>query len=80
MLTKVFSTFHSICNEDIEFIIPMKYLNSVDINTKLTSESINHEHESAFIEEIYNLSDFSILVNFSFFLKNIDQYTSIHYI
>ena len=73
----IFSTQLSKCNDELELIIPMSYLNSVNINKEVES-SIDNIFWSEFIKKIWNAPKISWELNFSDFLKNINQICSLH--
>ena len=79
--TKIFETDHSDNisenSNNWEFIVSMKYLDSVNIDDSQASEIINSENWSLFINEIIRVNTFTLSIELSNLIKNLDQYTTL---
>ena len=65
-------------NHELEFIIPMKYLNSANPHQNQAINLNDSSYGEIFIEEMRKALNLSYSVHFSNFLVNIDKYMSIH--
>ena len=79
--TKLFesdnSAYISENSNNWEFIVSMKYLDSVNIYDSQASEIINSENGSLFINEIIRANTFTLSIELSNLIKNFDQYTTL---
>ena len=65
-------------HEGWEFIIPIQYLNSVEVDESQAQVLLSNENWENIIKEISIAKKFSWTLKFANFLSNIDQYISIH--
>ena len=80
ILEDMFATHLSKFNEELEFIIPIKTLYSVDINDYQSWKIINSEENCKFIREIWNTHKISCKIDFTYFLENIDKFRDLQFI
>ena len=77
LFKNIFSTQLSKSNDEQELIIPMSYLNSVNINDDAESDN-NNIFNKEFIKKIWNSPKITYEIHFSKFLRNINQFCSLH--
>ena len=63
-----------------EFIVPIQYLNNVQIPKDNELDFITHENGEEFLREVNNAINFTVSINFSNYLEYIDECTSLHWI
>ena len=73
----IFSTQLSKSNDEQELIIPMSYLNSVNINDDAESDN-NNIFNKEFIKKIWNSPKITYEIHFSKILSDIYQFCSLH--
>ena len=70
--------YETIINDNAyEFVIPMGYLESVDISEEQIKEIMKHDDKIAFIKELFEVPKFACSLNFSTDLNYLDQCTSL---
>ena len=60
------------------FIVPMRCLNSVDVNQYYMAQFIINSRRDIMIKEIYNAPNISCTLKYKDFIENYDEYFSVH--
>ena len=72
-----FSSNILISDHEYEFVIPMRFLDYVDISDEQISKIINNDNKSTLIEEISEAKKISCSLNFITGLSNLEQWRSL---
>ena len=75
---EIFSSYQTEWEYKWEFIIPMKFLDSIDISEMENQRLIKEPYRDAYLNKIYYLQSFSWSFDFSYYITNFEKYVSVY--